>query len=221
MNTKYKPIYKKFLRLRENITGTKKIKLLKKKKTKLNKFLNHSLYQVSKNAKSFKNFYKSQLIVKQKVKLYYTKLSDKQLKILCKKASVKGNLSDRKKKFDLLIGLFENRIDTVLYRSNIVANILMAKQIINHGHVFVNNKKVISPNYFLNPGDLIEFSHKITILINKNLLSKKISSIVPSYLEINKNIFKLYYTSNLSFDKLLGFFPFWLDLNNVISHYNK
>ena len=32
MNTKYKPIYKKFLRLRENITGTKKIKLLKKKK---------------------------------------------------------------------------------------------------------------------------------------------------------------------------------------------
>jgi len=216
MNTKHKPIYKKFLRLRENITGSKKVLVFKKKKwgflkkksVKLNKFLNHNLHQVSKTAKPFKNLYKSQLLTKQKVKLYYTKLSDNKLKALCKKASSKSNSLKRKKTFDLLFHLLENRLDVILFRANVVSNILTAKQLISHGHVFVNNKKVLSSNFLLKVGDMIELSKKINPLVNKNLLDKKFNFIIPNYLEVNKIIFKFYYINEFSFDKLLGFSPF-------------
>ena len=166
------------------------------------------MYQVSKTAKPFKNLYKSQLLTKQKIKLYYTRLSDKQLKLLCKKANLKNKSLKNKKELDLLFYLLENRLDIIIFRSNIVKTIVSAKQIINHGHVYVNKKKVLNSNFLLKTGDLVEFSDKIEWLINLSVLSKKFNSVIPNYLEVNKTIFKFYYVTDLSFDKLLGFHPF-------------
>ena len=229
MSVKHKPTYKKFLKLRENISGSKKISVLRKKKwiflkkksTKLNKFLNNNLHQVSKTAKSFKNLYKSQLLTKQKLKLYYTKLSNKQLKILCKKAYLQSKSINKKEIFDLLFYLLENRLDVILFRANIVENITSAKQFISHGNISVNKKKVLSSNLIVKKGDLIEFHPKMNNLINDIILSKKFNFIVPHYLEVNKVTFKFYYTTNLSFEKLIGFNPFWLDIQNLNSTYNK
>jgi len=141
--------------------------------------------------------------------------------MVCKKAYLQNKSVKRKIFFDLFFNLLENRLDVIVFRANIVENIISAKQIISHGHVYINKKKVLSSNFLLKTGDLVEFSPKINVLINNNILNKKLNFIVPNYLEVNKIILKFYYTTDLSFDKLLGFNPFWLDIPNLTSNYNK
>lgn len=56
---------------------------------------------------------------------------------------------------DALVKLLERRLDNVVYRLGLVPTVPMARQIVNHGHVLVNGRKVDIPSYRVAAGDTI------------------------------------------------------------------
>ena len=59
-----------------------------------------------------------------------------------------------------LIGLLERRLDAVVYRAKLSTTIFSSRQLINHGHVKVNGKKVNIPSYQVKEEDSIEIRDK-------------------------------------------------------------
>ena len=81
--------------------------------------------------------YGIQLQAKQKLKSYYGNINERQFRNIYKKAIMKkGDTAEN------LIGLLERRLDAVIYRAKLAITIFSARQLINHGHVKVNGKKV-------------------------------------------------------------------------------
>ena len=93
--------------------------------------------------------YGLQLREKQKVKFMYG-ISEKQFKKLVNdSAKMKGVHGE-----NLLI-LLESRLDNIVYRIGFATTRRGARQLVNHGHITVNGKKVDIPSYRVKPGDVI------------------------------------------------------------------
>lgn len=86
---------------------------------------------------------------------------------------------------DVLIQMLERRLDNVVYRLRMGASRAQARQIILHGHIRVNGKKVSIPSYLVDAGDVIEGSKKDKSqkIIKESLLGKKDQQI-PSWLKL-------------------------------------
>ncbi len=97
----------------------------------------------------------TQLREKQKAKAVYG-LLEKQFSNLVKKvATQKGNTGE------LLISLLETRLDNLVYRLGFAKTRYMSRQIVSHGHVLVNGKKMNIPSYAVQEGDIIALSEKM------------------------------------------------------------
>lgn len=95
-----------------------------------------------------------QLREKQKAKNTYG-LMEKQFRSYFEKAKgMTGNTTD------VMIRLLEMRLDNVVYRLGLARSRALARQIVNHGHVQVNGKRVTIPSYQVREGDLISLSEK-------------------------------------------------------------
>ena len=102
----------------------------------------------SKKSKKVSN-YGAQLQEKQKVRFMYG-LNEKQFKTLFEKAGkMKGVHGDN------LFKLLESRLDNLVYRLGFSTTRRGARQLVNHGHITVNGKKVDIPSYSCKPGDVI------------------------------------------------------------------
>ena len=98
--------------------------------------------------------YGIQLQEKQKVKFMYG-LSEKQLHKLFEKAlKMKGVNGEN------LLKLLESRLDNLVYRIGFATTRKGARQLVNHGHITVNGKKVDIPSYHVKPGDVIGLKEK-------------------------------------------------------------
>lgn len=234
---KKKPIYKVFLSLRTNVQYRKRLRLLKFKKQKWQKFislltrLNNrrkkkffiydlNKYVISKFSNSFKRKYKIVLQNKKKVNLFYGSLSKAHLKkqknILFKK---KGS---RKNKFDrnlLFVELFETRLDVVLYRSHFVTSVTEARQLILHKNVKVNNKIITKSSYVTTPGDIISIDHNLHKLILKNIYGSHFWPIPPKYLDINYKTFEICFLNKVRNYNIVNLFPFPLNLHHTLKSF--
>jgi len=127
--------------------------------------------------------YGTQLEAKQKMKFYYGNLNERQFRNVYRKAvKKKGNNTEN------LIGFLERRLDTVTYRAKFAMTVFSARQLINHGHIKVNGKKVNIPSYLVNAEDTIEIKDKSKniVTIVGALVSKERD--VPDYIQMdNKN----------------------------------
>lgn len=93
--------------------------------------------------------YGVQLQEKQKLKFMYG-LSEKQLHKLFERAlKMKGVNGEN------LLRLLESRLDNLVYRAGFATTRKGARQLVNHGHIVVNGKKVDIPSYEVKPGDVI------------------------------------------------------------------
>lgn len=93
--------------------------------------------------------YKLQLMEKQKVRLMYG-VNEKQFRITFENAAkMKGIQGEN------FLKLLESRLDNVVYRMGIAQTRRAARQVVNHGHITVNGKKVDIPSYRCVPGDVI------------------------------------------------------------------
>lgn len=105
--------------------------------------------QHGKDKKRKPSNYAIQLNEKQKVRFMYG-ISEKQFKKLVNdSAKMKGVHGE-----NLLI-LLESRLDNLVYRAGFATTKRGARQLVNHGHITVNGKKVDIPSYRVKPGDVI------------------------------------------------------------------
>ena len=95
-----------------------------------------------------------QMVEKQKAKFTYG-IMEKQFKNLVEKVSKrKGDTQE------FMISLLETRLDNVVYRLGFGKTRNMARQMVTHGHILVNGKKVSIPSYSVLEGDVITLSKK-------------------------------------------------------------
>ena len=105
--------------------------------------------QHGKDRKRKPSNYSVQLAEKQKARFMYG-ISEKQFKKLVNdSAKMKGVHGE-----NLLI-LLESRLDNLVYRAGFATTRRGARQLVNHGHITVNGKKVDIPSYRVKPGDVI------------------------------------------------------------------
>ena len=124
--------------------------------------------------------YGIQLQAKQKLKAYYGNINERQFRNIYRKAlSKRGDTSEN------LIALLESRLDTVVYRAKLAPTVFAARQLINHGHIRVNKKRVNVSSYLLNDKDQVEVNEKSKKLnvIDGSIQSKERE--IPEYIQLD------------------------------------
>ena len=122
--------------------------------------------------------YGIQLQEKQKVRFMYG-LTEKQFHKVFDKAQKMHGIAGEN-----LLMLLESRLDNIVYRLGMARTRRAARQVVNHGHILVNGKKVDIPSYRVMPGDTI--SVKENSLNHPAILAAVEEKIaVPAYLEFD------------------------------------
>lgn len=93
--------------------------------------------------------YAVRLREKQKVKRYYGLLDRQFMNYFRRAERMKGNTGE------ILLQLLERRLDNVVYKLNFASSRKAARQLISHGHVYVNGRKVNVSDYIIGIGDKI------------------------------------------------------------------
>lgn len=158
--------------------------------------------------------YGNQLFAKQKLRFYYGDITEKQFRKIYEKASrIKGDTSE------ILIELLERRLDAIVYRMKFVPTIFAARQLVNHGHVKVNNKRVNIPSYTVKDGDEISIKEqsKQINLIQEAIVSQERE--IPEYLEVDtKDLKGRFLRAPLMHDVP---YPVTMEPNLVIEYYSR
>jgi small subunit ribosomal protein S4 len=125
--------------------------------------------------------YGVQLLAKQKLKNYYGNINERQFRNIYRKAIAK-----RGDTIENLIGLLERRLDTVVYRAKLAPTVFSARQLINHGHIRVNKKRVNISSYLVTEKDTVELKEKSKNIVNidSSLASKERD--VPEYINLDE-----------------------------------
>ena len=155
-----------------------------------------------------------QLQAKQKLKSYYGNINERQFRNIYKKAIMKkGDTAEN------LIGLLERRLDAVVYRSKFSTTIFSARQLINHGHIKVNGKRVNISSYQLKEDEMVEISEKSKKLefIDVALANKERD--VPEYLQLDEKNKKVKFVKTPKFEEVP--YPVVMEPNLVIEYYSR
>ena len=158
--------------------------------------------------------YGIQLQAKQKLKSYYGNINERQFRNFYRKAiKKKGDTVEN------LIGLLEKRLDAVVYRAKLATTIFGARQLINHGHVKVNGKKVNIPSYQLKEEETVEVRDKSKqlALIDVALANKERE--VPEYLQVDEKNKKVKFVRTPKFEEVP--YPVVMEPNLVIEYYSR
>ena len=158
--------------------------------------------------------YGVQLNAKQKLKSYYGNMNERQFRNVYKKAMMKkGNSAEN------LIGLLERRLDAIIYRAKLSTTIFSARQIINHGHVKVNNKKVNISSYLVKEEDTIEIRDKSKQLAFIDVALANKEREVPEYLQVDEKNKKVKFVRVPKFEEVP--YPVIMEPNLVIEYYSR
>src|SRR5271169_5443094 len=121
-----------------------------------------------------------QLAAKQKLKGYYANIGERQFRRLYAEAvRRRGDTGDN------LVELLERRLDATVYRMKLAPTPFAARQIVNHGHVLVNGKRVNIPSYKLGDGDTIELKPRAKAMALVLEATQSSERDVPDYIEID------------------------------------
>jgi small subunit ribosomal protein S4 len=149
---------------------------------------------------SLSDDYRERLLEKQKLRFNYG-VTEKQLISYFKEAKRRIGSTG-----SLLLELLEARLDCIVYRLGFAPTIPAARQIVNHGHVLINNKSVDIPSFICQKGDIITVKNKTqsrklieenfqtqqqkrTLIQRRmkrvNLTKSRFHSLLPSHLEVD------------------------------------
>jgi small subunit ribosomal protein S4 len=122
--------------------------------------------------------YGTQLHAKQKLKGYYGNITERQFRRYYEEASRKiGDTGEQ------MIGLLERRLDAVVYRAKFAPTPFSARQLVSHGHVAVNGRRVTIPSYKVKEGDTVELRTKAKDMALVLEAAKSSERDVPDYIE--------------------------------------
>ena len=158
--------------------------------------------------------YGIQLQAKQKLKCYYGNMNERQFRNMYKRAIMKkGDTAEN------LIGLLERRLDAVIYRSKLSNTIFSSRQLINHGHVRVNGKKVNISSYQVKEEDSIEIRDKSKQLALIDIALANKEREVPEYLQLDEKNKKVKFVRIPKFEEVP--YPVVMEPNLVIEYYSR
>ncbi len=158
--------------------------------------------------------YANQLAAKQKLRRYYANMSERQFRRAYEEAArQRGDTAEN------LIALLERRLDTVVYRGNFAPTPFGARQLINHGHVLVNGKRVNIPSYRVREGDTIEIAERSR---NHQMVLETTSHPerdVPEYIAGEPKAFRLQFARTPKMQDVP--YPVQMDPKLVIEYYSR
>lgn len=155
-----------------------------------------------------------QLSAKQKLKGYYGSIGEKQFRDYYDEAvRRKGDTGEN------LIELLERRLSTVVYRAKFVPTVFAARQVVNHGHVLVNGKRVNVPSYSVRDGDVVQIDPRkkdMPLVLEAIELPERD---IPDYLDVDHNALKASFVRG---PKLADVpYPVPMEPNLVIEYYSR
>ena len=141
-------------------------------------------------------------------------MNERQFRNVYRKAlSKRGNTSEN------LIALLERRLDTVIYRAKFATTVFLARQLINHGHIRVNGKKVNISSYLVGEGDTIDVrdkSKELTTIVG-SLVNKERE--IPEYIQMDEKNRKAKLIRIPKFSEVP--YPTIMEPNLVIEYYSR
>lgn len=127
--------------------------------------------------------YGRQLLEKQRLRAYYG-VMEKQFKryvILAKKSSDQTGHA--------LVKILETRLDNIVYRAGFASSIRQARQMVVHGHILVNGRKVDIPSYLVEVGDIVSLKERSkSIEIFKNNFESNLQNTLPYLTKDDKDM---------------------------------
>lgn len=121
---------------------------------------------------------------KQKIRLTYL-VSEKQFAKYYQKAAGKKGVTGT-----ILLQLLESRLDNVLFRAGLGITRKQTRQVVNHGHVMVNGKKVDIPSFLVKAGDVITIRPKSVDFL-KSVVELIDMACAPAWMTIDKAALKI------------------------------
>jgi len=152
---------------------------------------------------------------KQSLKFFYCNLKERTFKKYLKIA-IKSPL----KTVDKFLSILEKRLDIVLFRASFIFSLYQAKQIVSHGHVFINDQIVFNLSKKLKQFDLIKLKLQKTKILKNiflNFEKKIVEKTFPIHLEISFKNFTICFLWQPSFFEL--FFPIKYDFGLITRFY--
>jgi len=158
--------------------------------------------------------YGVQLMAKQRLRGYYGNVGERQFRRYYQEAMRrKGNNGE------ILIQLLERRLDAVVYRMKFVATVFAARQIVNHGHVLVNGKRVNIASYQVKDGDVIELRSKAKQFAVVQIASELAERDVPDYMTVDHKEMKGTFVRTPEMGDVP--YPVQMEPNLVIEFYSR
>jgi small subunit ribosomal protein S4 len=155
-----------------------------------------------------------QLRAKQKLKGYYGDLTEKQFRRIYSEAErLRGDTGE------LLIGLLESRLDSLVYRAKFVPTVFSARQFVNHGHVTVNGKRVNIPSYRVKEGDVVQIREKSRQLAIVMEAAGSPERDVPDYLQVDHSKMTVEFVRTPALGDVP--YPVMMEPNLVVEYYAK
>ena len=156
--------------------------------------------------------YGLQLQEKQKLRKLYG-IREKKLKRYFRQASHKrGNLVSE------FVRLLEGRLDNVVFRLGFAVSRAQARQLVNHGHILVNQKKVNIPSFEVKTGDVVSIAPRSKDLpLFKHLKTSLKSRKVPSWLKLKLDALEGKVVTDPCFED----FQEPVDISLVVEYYSR
>ena len=129
--------------------------------------------------------YGVQLMAKQKLRGYYGNIGERQFLRIYQEA-----LRRKAETGEALIELLERRLDAVVYRMKFAPTVFAARQLVNHGHVRVNGKRINIPSYQVRDNDAIELGEKAKQMALVLEATKSTERDTPDYIEVDHDRMK-------------------------------
>jgi small subunit ribosomal protein S4 len=125
--------------------------------------------------------YQIQLREKQKLKFMYGVL-EKQFRKYYKNAAKKSGITGTN-----LLVILETRLDNVVYRAGLASTRPQARQLVNHAHFLVNDRKVDIPSYEVRPGDVVTIKERSKEILPIQHAIDTVGRSVPEWIVVNTN----------------------------------
>lgn len=145
---------------------------------------------------------------KQKLRYHYNVLEKQFRRYMAEAGRTKGNTGD------VMLRLLEQRLDNVIRRMGWGRTIWQARQIVGHGHVLVNGKKVDIPSYQIQVGDTITLKEKTHKYVRENMESLP-GHEVPAWLTFDPSTLTGKVVAVPTPDQV----PFDVNMNLIVEYY--
>lgn len=145
---------------------------------------------------------------KQKLRHHYHVLETQFRRYVAEAGRLPGNTGE------VLLRLLERRLDNVIRRAGLARTIWAARQIVAHGHVLVNGRKVDRPSFSVDTGMTITLKPKLHKLVRENMESLS-GHEVPGWIDFNPSELTIRIVALPTSDQI----PFDVNANLIIEFY--